>query len=103
MAAYTADANVRAVVLDTPKLYEAGLDELCDVVIFVDVDDDVRAERLVELRGWSASELARREKLLNSLDRKRISADHVVKNNSDIDDLRSEVERVFSAISASFS
>lgn len=103
MAAYTADANVRAVVLDTPKLYEAGLDELCDEVIFVDVDDDVRAERLAESRGWSASELARREKLLNPLDRKRISADHIVKNNSDIDDLRSEVERVFSAISASFS
>lgn len=103
MAAYTADANVRAVVLDTPKLYEAGLDELCDAVIFVDVDDNVRAERLAESRGWSASELARREKLLNPLDRKRISADHIVKNNSDIDDLRSEVERVFSAISASFS
>ena len=102
-AAYASDVNVRAVVLDAPKLFEAGLDKFCDVIIFVDADDDLRAKRLAAYRGWSASERARREKLQEPLDRKRASADHIVKNDSDIDDLRSEIERVFSAILAPYS
>ena len=103
MAVYAADASVRAIVLDSPKLHEAGLGKLCDAVFFIDVNFKTRARRLAASRGWSASELARREKLLEPLDTKRSSADHVVKNNSDIDDLRSEIERVFSAVLASFS
>ncbi len=101
-AAYVADADVRAVVLDAPKLYEAGLEELCDAVIFVDVDDGVRDRRLAASRGWSVAERQRREKLLKPLDSKRASADYTVKNNSDLDALRREVERVFSAVLTSF-
>jgi len=103
MAMHAADASVRAVVLDSPKLQEAGLDELCDAVVFIDADLETRSRRLAATRGWSAAELERREKLLEPLDRKRSRADHVVKNNSKIDDLRSEIERVFSAVLASFS
>jgi dephospho-CoA kinase len=103
MAVYAADASVRAVVLDSPKLQEAGLDKLCDAVVFIDADLETRAGRLARSRGWSAAELERREKLLEPLDRKRSRADHIVKNNSKIDDLRSEIERVFSAVLASFS
>ena len=103
MAAYYADPSVPAIVLDSPKLREAGLHGLCDAVLFIDANFETRARWLAASRGWTASELTRREKLLEPLDMKRSSADHVVKNNSDIDDLRSEIERVFSAVLASFS
>jgi dephospho-CoA kinase len=102
-AGYVSDIDVPAVVLDAPKLYEAGLDELCDVVIFVDSADATRAQRVASSRGWSKSEWASREKLFEPLDRKRAGADYIVANNSSIDDLRSEIERVFSAVLASFS
>ncbi|MBI3272587.1 MAG: dephospho-CoA kinase, partial [Planctomycetes bacterium] len=49
-----------AVVLDIPKLLEAGLDELCDALIFVAATRRVRAERAAA-RGWTAEDLKVRE------------------------------------------
>ena len=98
LARFAGDDGVLAVVLDAPKLYEANLDRLCDAVIFVDADADVRSTRLAATRGWSEAERLRREKLLNPLDVKRSSADYVVKNNSDLGALQSEVQRVFATV-----
>lgn len=100
---YDADAAVRAIVLDAPKLYEASLEGLCDSVIFVDADWQVRVKRVGASRGWDEAELRRREKLQFPLDQKRANADYCVTNHSRIDELRSEVNRVFSSIVASFS
>ena len=101
-ALYDADLSVRAIVLDAPKLYEAGLNELCDAVLFIDADRKTRVRRLAASRGWSEKELLRRENLLNPLDNKRAIADHVVVNHSSIVELRSETERVFSSVLAAF-
>ncbi len=102
MATLDSDDAVLAIVLDTPKLFEAGLDKICDAVVFVDADEAVRAARLAESRGWLPGELTRREKLMNALDRKRASADHVVANQSDAENLRDQVERVFEAVLRAF-
>ena len=92
------DPRVRAIVLDSPKLYEVGLDRICDAVIFVDADWTVRSKRVVVSRGWDLVQLQQREKLLISLDRKRAMADHVVENHADTAALRGETRRVFSSI-----
>jgi dephospho-CoA kinase len=97
MAQYQADPNVRAVVWDSPLLFETGLAHRCDRVIFVEADDRVRAER-VRARGWSPEELRRFEQMQEPLDSKRKRADYRVVNNSDIDSLRQQVEDVFSRI-----
>ena len=103
IAAYEADPQVQAIVLDSPKLFEAGLNELCDAVIFVDASRSVRARRLAESRGWTEETLQKRENLLKPLDMKRALADHVVVNHSSIAALRSQVERVFSSVLAALS
>jgi dephospho-CoA kinase len=102
MEAYAADPSVKAIVLDTPKLYEAGVDALCDTVIFVDADRSECLRRLAESRGWTEEELNRRKNMQNPLDVKRAKADHVIVNNSGIGELRMQVERVFSAVVNSF-
>lgn len=102
LARYERDPRVLAVVLDSPKLYEAGLDSLCDAVIYVDADRAVRLKRLEASRGWTEAELDKREKLLNPLDRKKAVADHVVVNHSRITELRPELERILSAVTAAF-
>jgi len=94
--------GIRAFVFDVPKLYEAGMDRLCDRVILVDADTEIRLQRLCESRGWTESDLIRREKFLDPLDKKRKLADHVVVNNAGTGALRLVVERVFSAILADF-
>ena len=103
LGTYEADPQVRAIVLDSPKLFEAGLNELCDAVIFVDASRSVRARRLAETRGWTEKTLQKRETLLKPLDMKRALADHVVVNHSSIAALRSQVERVFSSVLAALS
>lgn len=92
------DPAIRAVVLDAPKLLEAGLSGVCDRVVFVDSPREQRLRRVAETRGWSEDELNRRENLQFSLDKKRSMSDDVIVNHSDIEALRHEVEQVFSAI-----
>lgn len=103
LAQHQSDPRVRAIVLDTPKLYEVGMERMCDAVIVVDAARDIRLERLRADRGWTNEELARREKLLEPLDRKRAKADYIVENNSSVEALRIEIERVLAAALASFS
>ena len=91
---------VRAVVLDAPKLYEAGLGDYCDAVIFVDAPRAQRVRRVRATRGWSEEELDRRERLQDSLDRKKGSADYVITNDSSLEDLQASVTRVFSQLLA---
>lgn len=91
----------KAVVIDAPLLFESGADEYCDVIVFVEVREEVRARRVEETRGWSLEELQRREKLQKSLDFKKDNADYTVENNSSESDLRRCVERVFSTITSS--
>jgi dephospho-CoA kinase len=102
MAALDEDDSVRAIVLDAPKLYEAGVDRECDVVVFVDADADVRARRVEASKGWTRTELSRREKAMEALDKKRAKAEYVVTNQTSTEDLRVQVERVFAAVMKTF-
>ena len=103
MAQYRADPDVRAIVWDSPLLYEAGLADQCDCVVFIETDNELRRKRALQSRSsqsraWTAGDLRRFEKTQKPLDLKRNSADYKVVNNSDIDDLRRQVEDVFSRI-----
>ncbi|MCP4594473.1 MAG: dephospho-CoA kinase [bacterium] len=91
---YQADPAVSAVVFDSPLLFETGLSQECDVVWFVAADRAVRTRRVASSRSWTENELDRREKLQKALDYKQASADDMIINNSDIDDLREHVARL---------
>lgn len=93
--------EVRAIVIDSPLLYETGLDLLCDAVIFVDAPLDQRQARVQAARGWSPEELARRENLQQPLSGKRARADHVCQNFGDSAELRRQVVSIFSGIVSS--
>jgi dephospho-CoA kinase len=98
MAQYQTDPHVLAIVLDSPLLYEARLDQECDRVIFVECDQRRRCQRLAASRGWSAEEVARREKAQKALDFKRARADYTIQNKSSMDALRRQVDEVLSQI-----
>ncbi len=98
MTRFLKDTDVKAVVLDSPLLFEAGLDEQCDAVVLVESDRAVRLERVRQSRGWTGEDLDRLEASQKGLDFKRDRADYRVVNNSDPDDLRRQVRGVFSQI-----
>jgi dephospho-CoA kinase len=91
---FQADPDTRAVVWDSPLLFEAGLAERCDYIIFVEADPAVRLARVRD-RGWTQEDLERFEKFQKPLDFKRQRADYIVENNSDMDAVRRDVEGVF--------
>ena len=98
MEQYAADPAVKAVVWDSPLLFEAGLAGQCDRVIFVEAPREVRLDRVMRARGWTPEDLERLEKSQKPLDYKRDRADYRVVNNSDNHELRRQVSDIFSRI-----
>jgi dephospho-CoA kinase len=93
-----APVTAPALVIDAPLLFEAGLDNICDVVIFIDADRDVRRSRIAGSRGWTDEELGLREQSQLPLDLKRQRADHILQNNGDLTELCQQVRRVLDTI-----
>lgn len=92
--------SARAVVIDAPLLFEAGVDAECDAVIFVEAPRELRLER-VRGRGWDEAELARREASQLPVEEKRRRSGHVVRNLGSREELRAQVARILEEILAS--
>lgn len=91
------DPAIQAIIWDAPLLFEVGLDQDCDAVIFVDAPFEVRLQR-VQKRGWTPEELQKREKSQIPLDKKRKLADYIVNNGDDSEACRHRIQQVFSQI-----
>ena len=73
------------VVLDAAVLYEAGWDDLCDLIVFVDAPRKDRIRRVKTQRNWDPDEMDRRETSQWPLDLKRNQADVILKNGDNIE------------------
>jgi dephospho-CoA kinase len=73
--------DLDVIVIDAALLLEAGWNELCDAVVFIDTPYEGRLARVQIGRGWTADELARRELSQMSLADKRAAADVVIDNS----------------------
>ncbi len=93
-----APPDTRALVIDAPLLFEAGLERECDAVIFVETDPARRLARLTSSRGWDEAQWKKREESQLSLDDKRARSDYVVINNGDLDKLTEQVRRILNEL-----
>ncbi|MHC4414251.1 MAG: dephospho-CoA kinase [Planctomycetota bacterium] len=93
-----APAGTRALVIDAPLLFEAGLGEACDAVIFVVADRTTRLARLAATRSWNEQDLSKREESQLPLDEKRARSDYVITNNGDLEALTEQVRRTLGEI-----
>lgn len=98
MYEFRKDPRIQAIVWDSPLLFEAGLAEQCDWIVFVESSPQLRLQRVQRERSWTQEDLERFEKAQKPLDFKRERADYIVDNNSDMDAVRRQVEDVFSRI-----
>lgn len=98
LADYEADPDVSVIVIDSPLLFETGLNELCDAVVFVDSDERLRRERAMSERGWSGQEWQRREAAQWTVEVKKERSDHVVTNNGELVELQKNIEVLWQAI-----
>ena len=86
-----------AAVLDAPLLFEAGWNEFCDTVVFVDTPSRLRRTRAM-MRGWSEEDFAAREDAQESLNHKRERADVVIDNADSPESTQAQVERFWHSL-----
>ena len=84
------EQQVTAVVLDIPLLLEAGYQQDCDRLLFIDTPEQTRAA-LAQARGWSQQELCWREAAQRPISEKRAIATDVIQNDSSLAVLRDAV------------
>ncbi len=82
------------VLIDAPLLQEAGLDAICDAVVFVDAPRRLREARAAS-RGWTRADLRRRERFQWTATRKRARAGYIVKNGGSLESTARQVQSIF--------
>ncbi|MBA2764047.1 MAG: dephospho-CoA kinase [Thermoleophilaceae bacterium] len=82
-------------VVETPLLFEAGMETACDATIAVIASDEIRAER-AGARGHAA--LAEREARQQPQDEKARRADHVVVNDGTVEELEAAMAAVLARL-----
>ncbi len=80
------------VIVDAAVLLEAGWDQVCDRLVFVDATPEIRRQRVMETRGWSEQDWLAREQAQLPLTQKHARADHVLDNSSTIEHLSRQVD-----------
>lgn len=91
------ERGAKAAAIDAPLLLEAGWEDLCDFLVFVESSEENRSER-VGPRNWSQSEISRREAAQMPIDEKRRRATHVVRNLGSLGGLQAEVRAFWDSI-----
>lgn len=94
------DGGGPCVVLDAAVLLEAGWDDLCDRIVFVDAPRAERLRRVKESRGWSEPDLAARERSQWPVEEKRRRADWIIANDGAPARLEREVDRLLGRLRA---
>ena len=77
--------ETEVVVLDAAVMLEAGWNDLCDTIVFVDTPFETRLKRVEENRGWTADELRLRESSQVSLDDKQEVSEFVIDNSGSLE------------------
>ena len=86
-----------AAVLDAALMIEAGWDQLCDHLVFVEASREQRLQRALE-RGWTESEFQRREATQLSLDVKRARADSIIDNSGTLRETHQQAAAVWELV-----
>jgi dephospho-CoA kinase len=84
-----------AAVVETPLLFEAGMDVACDATIAVVADEDVRAERAAGRGHHGVDERAARQL---TQEEKAARATYVVENSGTVDELQDRLAGVLAKL-----
>jgi dephospho-CoA kinase len=89
----------RIVVLDFPLLTENPREGLAAWIV-VDIDSDIAVRRLVDQRGMDELDVRKRIASQPSREQRLARATHVVRNDADLEQLRAQVDELWSALLA---
>lgn len=91
------DCEENFVFVSVPQLFEAGFESMFDKIIYITADENLRKERLIKRNNFTPEEAQKRIDVQNNAG-KAEKADFVIKNNSTIDELNTQVEKILSIL-----
>lgn len=83
------------VLYDAPTLYEVGADDLCERIIGVLADTEVRVKRIMARDGLDETAARARIGAQPDADFYRARCDYIVENNGGIADLQQQADAIF--------
>jgi len=96
IANFHSDVATKAIVLDAALLVESNLVDICDIVLFVDSDEDRCKERVQSSRKWPLDEIEKREKFQGLLQQKKEISDVIINNNNSKEDTLNQIKDFWS-------
>ena len=88
--------GTKSIIINAALLYKMKLDKLCDKIIYVKSDPEIRVKRLMETRGWS--ETTARERLFSQDQEPADKSVIIIENNGSVDDLRNKLQTTSSTL-----
>ena len=86
------------VVFDAPQLFEADADVICDAVVAVTADKDIRIKRIIKRDSLSEEQALLRVNAQYGEEYFRARADYIIENNTDEESLRIQAEKVYNKL-----
>lgn len=90
----------RVVVIDSPLLIEMGQHDDVDLLVVVTAPEELQVRRMVEGRGLAEHDVRRRLAVQLPLEDKAAQADVVLDNDGTLDELESQVDRLWNELRA---
>lgn len=88
----------KVVFVSVPQLFEANFQTLFDKIIFINTDENIRLERLMSRNNMSEEDAWKRINAQVKAEEKIPKSDFVIDNNSSLENLREQIEKVLSNI-----
>ena len=91
------DSEEKLVFISVPQLFESGFNTLFDKIIYVTANKNLRKERLIKRNSLTPEEAQKRIDAQEETG-KLEKSDFVIKNNSDFENLKTQVEDILSIL-----
>ena len=88
----------KCIFISIPQLFEAGFENLFDKIVFISAKEEIRLERLMQRNNYSKEYAMTRILAQNCEDEKIKKSDFVIYNNSDIDNLKLQINNLLSLL-----
>ena len=93
--AMRAQGDCPFVLYDAPTLFEAGVDDLCECIIGVLADTEVRVQRIIARDGLDEQAARARIGAQPDADFYRARCNYIVENNGDLADLQRQADAIY--------
>lgn len=92
------EKGARKIVFDAPQLFESNLDVMCDSIVSVIANRDLRINRIMARDNITLEKAQRRVNIQLSDDFFNANSDYIIENNRDLESLREQANIIINKL-----